>query len=981
MTSLALTVLFLLSCGKEPLPIPPDRGDMEDGDTTEVMATVSFDVHTAKVAMTKGAVPQDRAVSPQIFAFKDGAFAAKAECDESGLLQMTLEKDTDYSFYAFSDYPEITTWETEAELKATATYCIDDLSVLEGAAPMTWKGEDCTITKKDRQTVRVYLERIYASVGLQIDRNELIGLEITHLQLKNAALTMHPFGAQRSKASEPSELTDAMVATPEQLSRINSGEAIRFKVLENCQGTLLKENKNPWHKFPVDLIGKESELCTYIDMQARFKPESLFDGELHFTFFLGKDSRRNFDVERNTETLVRICLAGENKDALGWEVIDMSPRLNNRAKGEVLRSRNTMGDLYLGQTVDYSVTVDADLVEELGGDISGLKIVYTPTSEGDISITEPTVSGKDKLLFSFTATKAGSGRLCLVGESGEELASLESLFIQQPSFVFSTEPAIDPEENARDYRIDPFTVTVNTDGVEEIFLYATDKKGFNLNDPKYDYDPTVFSFDATVEGHETIKDHLQAETRIPEEEMSGVFAYSPVLSNDGKDEAYNKALSESYAQNMNRLYFTDANNAIEEAVEISVAIPPLDVRMMASYFANMRWPDKYFKGGWEMMVVNRSRIPVDITIWHLGQDSDCQSGNRRPDKTDIQNADDNFTRTERTYLIDRFKNSSNLFNKPQYEHADHFYSHDETLRCSYLEDDTQEKIENGDTLVYAINMITTNTIGILSKAEARDVGKYHHIVDITLNGETLRQHDLDSAKRNIVYFGCDYDIDNTEYENHTGTHCYSNERGPETDWKGLTPAKLTSLTNDVRKTTVIKLWYNEVQHTMLLYTVGGNPYGLTVDARVTAVVESQCRDKQGNFAPHIWPVNVTIEKNGIKLDDTGVNIDTDFLFHKAMRSVSNTEYKWSTFKKQYTYPTHIRYFTLELKLSGENHRIYPIELRYGNTTSFAYKHWSDKNDYKTYYPPGVPGQWYSEANAYVPYSAGLYTVIDWEYKH
>lgn len=149
----------------------------------------------------------------------------------------------------------------------------------------------------------IHMRRLTAKYGFKINTSNLKygKFTVTSLQFKNAMRYAYPF-VEQNKATATSQIyaSSGDYATSNNITALNNGFGINFYALENCQGTLLPGNTDPWQKIPSNISSKK-DLCTYIEVKGTYTDNSGGLTATHtYRMYLGQDNTTNFDVIRNT---------------------------------------------------------------------------------------------------------------------------------------------------------------------------------------------------------------------------------------------------------------------------------------------------------------------------------------------------------------------------------------------------------------------------------------------------------------------------------------------------------------------------------------------------------------------------------------------------------------------------------------------------------------------------------------------------------
>lgn len=167
----------------------------------------------------------------------------------------------------------------------------------------------------------LHMRRLTAKYGFKINTNLKYGtFTVTSLQFINAARYTYPF-VEQCKATSTSDVYASAgdYATAANVNNLNNGIGVVFYALENCQGTLLPSNKDPWQKIPSNISAKK-DLCTYIEVKGTYTDNSGGLKATHtYRMYLGQDNITNFDVIRNTEFNYTLTLSDDGFLRANWK--------------------------------------------------------------------------------------------------------------------------------------------------------------------------------------------------------------------------------------------------------------------------------------------------------------------------------------------------------------------------------------------------------------------------------------------------------------------------------------------------------------------------------------------------------------------------------------------------------------------------------------------------------------------------------------
>ena len=197
------------------------------------------------------------------------------------------------------------------------TYSISSITSLNSTGfPMAGIVTNAPVGEQFTLTV----SRLFAKYGFRINTSSLKygSFKVTSLKLINAAKTVTPFTAN-SKVTSTSNVMQGDYATSSDINKLLANTGATFFTLENCQGTLLSGNTDPWSKVPSS-IGTKANLCTYIEVQGSYTDNSGGLKATHtYRMYLGQDNVTNFDIIRNTEYQYTLTLADDGFLKATWK--------------------------------------------------------------------------------------------------------------------------------------------------------------------------------------------------------------------------------------------------------------------------------------------------------------------------------------------------------------------------------------------------------------------------------------------------------------------------------------------------------------------------------------------------------------------------------------------------------------------------------------------------------------------------------------
>ena len=147
-------------------------------------------------------------------------------------------------------------------------------------------------------------------------------MTVTSVKLCQTASAAAPFKDSFSPEDGMVEAEGDHVSE-EDLDYLNAGGSVWLYCLENCQGTLLPENDDPWQKVPSEL-SEAAGRCTYIEVCASYT--GVYEGvevasdNVVYRFYLGRDNVSDFTLERNKGVLVCLTVSDSGVFERDWKV-------------------------------------------------------------------------------------------------------------------------------------------------------------------------------------------------------------------------------------------------------------------------------------------------------------------------------------------------------------------------------------------------------------------------------------------------------------------------------------------------------------------------------------------------------------------------------------------------------------------------------------------------------------------------------------
>lgn len=253
-----LSLLLLAGCAERlEMPSVVDGGSDRPGQTVADGTPIDVPFSVSYSPMTKSSltIGEDTVSDVNIVAFKNGVRTTFVYTTPDSDITLQLLKGESYNIYAVANVGAISIPSSESDF-LDYSYSIDSIDDLNGGFPMWWKLEGFTAGVLT-SPVDIELERLVAKVRLSLMAPDMEGFEVTSVRLCQAASTIRPFAAGGSRALS-GETLDGDYASAADLTTINNGGSICFYTFENCQGTLLEGNTDPWNKVPDNMGDRKS---------------------------------------------------------------------------------------------------------------------------------------------------------------------------------------------------------------------------------------------------------------------------------------------------------------------------------------------------------------------------------------------------------------------------------------------------------------------------------------------------------------------------------------------------------------------------------------------------------------------------------------------------------------------------------------------------------------------------------------------------
>ena len=503
-----------------------------------------------------------------IYRAEDGRLIVKRNMNTADEIDIELDSGK-YNIYVTANMGDFNAPDSESGIGQTI-HIVNSFSEMDEALPMCWTGT-AEIRSGETTTIHAGLSRLVSRVGLRVERGVLDGLIIQSVRLYQGAGIIRPFMKDGSKMLHPNEARNGDYATEEDIARLMAGEDIFFYVTENCQGTLLPYNKDPWKKIP-DNIGNKSLLCTYLEMTGRWSRSSEYEGSVTYRFYLGENADNNFDVKRNSIHDLTLYLEEESLDKLNWKIdtSQMGPATWD-AYSSLENNYNKNGKFHVTENIRLDLSLDE----------RGQK--YWRKRDNDFALSGIDRNGNTIIRFD-TLTDCGNGNFIAMGtctaqgeydivmidnKTGKTAYTLQSGTVAQPY--------IKAEYNDSGFMI-------NGDPCE-IQLFLTDRNGNNLNRSEF-YGCNLNGCDWNIE-IENESQGLKLKENIEIEQIEGISAsggyavcYKVKFLNDGRNDLWNRKLTESLGPNKIQLSYEERNSCASCKHSMSLYCDDIEMTFM-----------------------------------------------------------------------------------------------------------------------------------------------------------------------------------------------------------------------------------------------------------------------------------------------------------------------------------------------------------------------------------------------------------------
>lgn len=343
-----IAALLMISCRKDERDMPA---------VSEVSSGIEFVLNEVDGFTRSGFSASENIVEDiTVMAYSDGLLLACGSWSAGEKMVLDLDRDAVYDFYALANVGECTPPVLEGNVAGILLHA-GGADAFEDSFPMCWSMTGHA--PLDDGPIVMDLVRLVSKVTLDVDCGDT-GLCVTGVSLKQTPAAVYPFAPGGSKASE-GMISSGDMASDKDLEAISKGVPVHFYMFENMQGTLLPGNADPMEKVPSNVSGS-SGVCSYVEVECGFVPESGREGTAMYRICLGEDETTNFDVPRNRVLSVSLKLTSDGlKVKESWKITaDYVQHVTG------LELNRTDAEILIGGTVKLNASVFPSDAEDDG---------------------------------------------------------------------------------------------------------------------------------------------------------------------------------------------------------------------------------------------------------------------------------------------------------------------------------------------------------------------------------------------------------------------------------------------------------------------------------------------------------------------------------------------------------------------------------------------------------------------------------------
>ena len=357
--------------------------------------------------------PQVRSVLPDdlmdqvrsfgLYVYNSNGHLEQVAASDGSKVTVNLNRSMNYTVYALANMPVLTEAPFEESDFRSMVHSIPYGDMKDAGIPM------CGVVSLDAETIvsgsaEIELMRLIARVSFSIDKSELTSsdLTVTSVKLCQTASAAAPFSDSFTPDIDMVEAEGDYVSE-EELEYLNAGGSVWLYCLENCQGTLLPDNVDPWMKVPSELSDAAGR-CTYVEVCASYRGDyegvEVSSDNVVYRFYLGRDNVSDFTLERNKGVLVCLTVSDSGVFEREWRVdygqslpvvtvsLDVTPSETSIRKGQstgLKASYSKYVDGVLSLVTDVTSDVVWSVDDAAVASVSGSTL--TGVRQGDVKVT------------------------------------------------------------------------------------------------------------------------------------------------------------------------------------------------------------------------------------------------------------------------------------------------------------------------------------------------------------------------------------------------------------------------------------------------------------------------------------------------------------------------------------------------------------------------------------------------------------------
>ena len=529
--------------------------------------TARLNLRLTKNESTRSSISPDENIIQNIcimaYRQEDGKLSAMQTKDSASEIDLELTSGR-YDIYVTANMGTFSAPASESDME-DASHTLKSFDDMDDALPMCWKGE-AELKAGKNTTVYANLSRLVSKTGFKVEMGVLEGLEITSVRLRQGAGKIRPFMSGGSRMIDPEEAMDGDYATQDDIRCLMDGGTMYFYVTENCQGTLLPENTDPWAKVP-DYIGEKADLCTYVEMKGRWNDDADYAGEVTYRFYLGEDAAKNFDIRRNSLHNLTLYLEEESLERISWKIdASMMEPVTWEVYYDLDDNFHEKNEFYVCENIRLDLNFDErgqKYWEKRNNSFYLTGVDYNGNTI--IRFEKPDDLGNGKFRVMGTCIRNGDYDIVLMNaDTGEIEYVITDGTVHSPLIVAGYNGIF------MDNRVEGFdeeTEFMINGKAHDICLYLTDRDGYNLNQGHFhgcDFSICNWKIDIINDPYGYSLLDKTTVQRFLGESGSDSYAvrYRLSFNNDGTDEYWNRRLTESLGRGMLGFTFNELTSGV-----------------------------------------------------------------------------------------------------------------------------------------------------------------------------------------------------------------------------------------------------------------------------------------------------------------------------------------------------------------------------------------------------------------------------------